>query len=64
MFARLFSTRKRIYIWARINFILPRKVYILTTTKNYCLIKAFLALDGLPRFLFAPIGIVFASGGV
>jgi hypothetical protein len=38
------------------------KLYIFIT-KNYCVTKAFLALDGLPLFRFVPIAAFFASGG-
>ena len=39
------------------------KIYILIT-KNCCVTKAFLALDGLPLFLFVVIATFFASGEV
>jgi hypothetical protein len=32
-------------------------------TKNYCVTKAFLALDALSHFLFVPIATFFASNG-
>jgi hypothetical protein len=38
------------------------KIYILIT-KNYCVTKAFLALDALSHFLFVPIATFFASNG-
>jgi hypothetical protein len=54
--------RKKIYMSKKKIIHEQEKNYILIT-KNYCLTKAFLALDGLPLFLFVPIATFFASGG-
>ena len=38
-------------------------LFLLLLWHNYCSIKAFLAFDRRPRFLFCPIGMFFASCG-